>query len=113
MVKVNPLLPLLYLPRVKEGLEQFDRERQKRRRVAFRRHFPHGLQVAQLQGDGVVFDDAGGFRELGGRLELALGVDDLGAPLALDLPGNSPLHLLRRWQFLLRLSFVDFFVINC
>ena len=43
------------------------------------------LQVPQLQGRRVARMHLGGLRQLLGRLELALGADDLGAPLALGL----------------------------
>jgi hypothetical protein len=55
------------------------------------------LQVAKLQRDRVASDHVGGLPELGGGLELALGVDDLGAPLALGLglAGDRVLHPFR------------------
>ena len=55
-----------------------------------------GLQVAELQGRGLLLDHLGRLGQLAGGLELALGVDDLGPPLALGLglPGHGALHLL-------------------
>ena len=58
---------------------------------------PQRLEVAELKRGGVAADHVGGVGELGRGLELALGVDDLRAALALGLglPGDRVLHGLR------------------
>src|SRR5579859_5258871 len=66
-----------------ESLEQVDRDREDRGRVLFGRDLRHRLEVAQLNGGGLGADDLGGHRQLFRGLELAFGVDDLGAALAL------------------------------
>ena len=60
------------------------------------------LQVAELERGGVAADDLGGLGELLGRLELAVGGDDLGAPLALGLglAGDRALHVGRQLDVL-------------
>ncbi len=64
-------------------------------RVLLGGDFGHRLQGSQLQRDGVLRDDVGGFAKLDGRLELALGGDNLGAALAfgLGLFGHCALHV--------------------
>ena len=78
-----------------ERLEHVHRQREDDRRVLVAADFEQRLQVAQLQGGRVGADDVGRVGELLRRLVLALGVDDLGAPLALGLglAGDRPLHL--------------------
>ena len=65
------------------------------RRVLVDAHLEQRLQVAQLERRRVLADDLGRLGELLRGLELALGGDDLGAPLALGLglAGHRPLHL--------------------
>src|SRR3989338_1677964 len=60
------------------------------------RELLEGLEKAQLQRGGVAANDVRGVGQLLRRLELALGVDDFGAPLALGLglPGDRADHLL-------------------
>ncbi len=78
-----------------ERLEHVHRQREDDRRVLVAADFQQRLQVAQLQRGRVGADDVGRVGELLRRLELALGVDDLGPPLALGLglAGDRPLHL--------------------
>jgi len=45
----------------------------------------HGLEKAQLEGDGFFADHGRRLHHLFGRLELAFGIDDFGAPLAFGL----------------------------
>ena len=81
----------------KNGREEIDRQREERRGVPLRGDLAHRLEVAELHGDGGLRQDVGRLRELRGRLELALRVDDLGPPLALGLGllGHRALHVLR------------------
>ncbi len=55
------------------------------RRVLAGRHLDHGRQLSQLHGRRVAFEHRRGLPEGLGGFQLALGVDDLGAPLALRL----------------------------
>ena len=79
-----------------ERLEHVHRQREDDGGVLVAADFQQRLQVAQLQRGGVGADDVGRVGELLRRLELALGVDDLGPPLALGLglAGDRALHLL-------------------
>src|SRR5580765_2793406 len=61
-----------------ERRKQVDGHGKKRRRVVFAGDFPHRLQKAQLQGDGLLGDQGGGLHHFLGGLKLAFGVDDLG-----------------------------------
>ena len=87
-----------------EGAQQVERDREDRRRgvVRARRDLEQRLQVAQLERRRVARQHLGRLGELLGRLELALGADDLGAPLALGLglTGHGPLHALRQLDVL-------------
>src|SRR5918992_4121044 len=71
------------------GIEQrpqhVHREREEGGGVALGGDFPHGLEIAQLHGHRIPGEHLGGLGELGRRLELAVGVDDLGPALALGL----------------------------
>ena len=67
------------------ALDDVQRQREHDRRVLRRADLGQRLQVAQLQRGGVAADHVGGVAQLLGGLELALGVDDLRAPLALGL----------------------------
>ena len=60
--------------------------------------FRQGLEVAELKSYRLPGYHLGGVGQLGGRLELAVGVNDLGAlfTLRLGLLGHGPLHLLRQ-----------------
>ncbi len=82
--------------RVDHRAHQVDRHREHDRRVLVGADLAQRLQVAQLQRHRVVADHVGGVGELGRRLELALGVDDLRAALALGLglAGDRVLHPL-------------------
>src|SRR5437867_5588597 len=68
-----------------DGSEEIHGEWEERGGVPLRGDFPHGLEISELQRDGETREDLGGVGELGGGLELAVGVDHLGAPLALRL----------------------------
>src|SRR5712691_3080992 len=65
-----------------QGCEQIQREREKGRGVPLRGDLTHGLQVAELDRDREPGEDVGSLRQLGRRLELTLGIDDLRAALA-------------------------------
>ena len=80
-----------------ERLDQVDGHRQDDGRVLVGPDLEQRLQVAQLQRRGVAAHDLGGVEQALGGLELALGVDDLGAALALGLglAGHGALHALR------------------
>src|SRR6266446_9138524 len=66
-----------------QPIEDVDRHGKDDGRVLLRGDLRQGLQIAQLQRGRVGRDHLGGLGELRRRLELALGVDDLGALLAL------------------------------
>src|SRR5204863_981615 len=89
--------PRPVLDRVEQRPDEIDRQREHDRRILLPADLQQRLEVAQLDRDRVLADDVGGLRELGRGLELALGVDDLGAPLALGLglAGDRALHVLR------------------
>src|SRR6266571_7873594 len=71
--------------RLEQPLEEVNGDREDRRRVLLGGDLGHRLQIAQLDGRGLGTDDAGRHRQLLGSLQLAFGVDDLGAPLTLRL----------------------------
>ena len=56
-----------------------------------------GLEVAELEGHGLGSHEGGGFDELGGGVEFAFGVDDLGAAFAFgfSLLGHGAEHVFR------------------
>src|SRR5262245_18237614 len=89
-------VPARLRAQLSERVDELDRQREDDRRVLVDTHLEQGLQVAQLEGGRVLGDDVRGLRELLSRLELTLGVDDLGAPLSLGLrlTRHRPLHLL-------------------
>src|SRR4051812_46345201 len=91
------LLRAVVLRRLEQRLEQVDREREDDRRRLARAELEERLQIAQLQRGGVRAHDLRRVEEALGRLELALGVDDLRAALALGLglAGHRALHPLR------------------
>src|SRR2546426_5014544 len=66
------------------------------------RDLPHGLEIAELDGDRMPRQALRRLRELRRRLELAVGVDDLGPPLALGLRllRHRTLHVLRQVDLL-------------
>src|SRR5258707_12838563 len=66
-----------------DRLEQVDRDREHRRGVVLGRDLGEGLEVAELHRERLRGEDPGGLGELLAGLELAFGVDDLGAALAL------------------------------
>src|SRR4029077_5395579 len=78
-------LALLFLGVLEEVLDDVDWRRENDRRRRRATDFDQRLQVAQLQRDRVLLDHDRGVFQLLGRLELALGVDDLRATLALRL----------------------------
>src|SRR5436309_15227842 len=80
-----------------ERLEEVDRHREDRRRVALGAHLEQGLKESELYRDRMLADPLRSLGELLGCLELALGGDDLRPPLALrlSLPRHRPLHRLR------------------
>src|SRR5262249_4129101 len=71
--------------RLRERRDQVDRQREDDRGAGARAELEQGLEVAQLDRGRVLADDLGGVIEALGGLELALGVDDLRAALALGL----------------------------
>src|SRR6266545_1383144 len=83
---------------VEQRADQVHRQREEGGGVPLGGDLPHRLQIAQLHGDRKAHEDLRGLAELGGGLELALGVDDLGPALALGLGllGHRALHVL--WQ---------------
>src|SRR5438270_48571 len=82
---------------LEERSDQVDRRREDDRRRVAGTKLEQRLQVAQLQGDRVRLDHDRRVLQLLGRLELALGVDDLRAPLALGLrlTRHGALHAAR------------------
>ena len=68
-----------------ERLQHVDRQREDDRRALVPLTSVERLEVAQLDRDRVAADHVGGVGQACGGLELALGVDDLGAPFALGL----------------------------
>ncbi len=80
-----------------EGLEELDRDREDDRRVVRRADLEQRLQVAELHGDRLLRHHRRGVLEPLGGLELALGRDDLRAPLALGLglARHRALHVAR------------------
>src|SRR3954471_13923806 len=80
---------------LEERLDQVDRCREDDRRRVGAADLEQRLQVAELECDRVLLDHERRVLELLRRLELALGVDDLRAPLALGfgLAGHRALHL--------------------
>src|SRR6185295_16651913 len=66
-----------------QRLEQIDRHREDRGRVVLGRDLGQRLKIAKLHGERLSCKHRGRLRELLARLELPLGVDDLGAALAL------------------------------
>src|SRR5271169_1984440 len=90
-------LPKRVLPPLPhDGLHPVDRDREDDRRVLLRRDLREGLEIAKMDGHGFVLEHLRGLGQLFARLELAGGVDDLGALLALrfGLLRHGPLHLL-------------------
>src|SRR3954452_20574635 len=87
----------LLLHGVEHRLDQVHRQREDDRRVLVDADLAQGLEIAQLYCRRVLGDDVGGLAQARGGLELALGVDDLRAPLALGLglTGHRVLHPLR------------------
>src|SRR6266545_4334602 len=81
---------------VEQRADQVHRQREEGGGVPLGGDLPHRLQIAQLHGDRKAHEDLRGLAELGGGLELALGVDDLGPALALGLGllGHRALHVL-------------------
>ena len=79
-----------------ERREDVQRQREDDRGALVGPDLEQRLQVAQLQRGRLAAEDRRGVGELLRRLELALGVDDLRAPLALGLglAGHRPLHRL-------------------
>ncbi len=79
-----------------QRLEQIQRHRKDYRGVVLNADVVERLQIAQLQGLRLGGDDLGGLADPLGGLELALGVDDLGPPLALGLglAGDGADHAL-------------------
>src|SRR5256886_7421044 len=88
------------VPALREGLEQraeeIERQREKGGRGPLRRDLAHGLQIPELDGDRMPRENLGRVGQLRRRLKLAVGVDDLGPPLALGLRllGHRALHVL-------------------
>ena len=82
--------------RVEHRPDQVDRHREHDGRVLVAADLAQRLQVAQLERHRVAADHVGRLGELRRRLELALGVDDLRAALALGLglAGDRVLHPL-------------------
>src|SRR5262249_31768688 len=68
-----------------ERPNEIDRQREDERGVLLRGDLGERLQVAELQGHRVPSQLLGRLRQRGRRLALAVGVDDLGALLALGL----------------------------
>src|SRR5262245_1628358 len=66
-----------------DGLQPVDRHRKDDRGVLLGGDLGEGLQVAEMDGDGLPLQGLGSVGELLAGLELARGVDDLGALLAL------------------------------
>src|SRR6266852_305548 len=64
--------------------------------VLLNTYLSKGLEIAELDGGTLGFQDFGGFREFGGGFELAGGVNNLGAAFAFGfrLAGDRALHLL-------------------
>src|SRR3954452_21156538 len=87
----------LLLHGVEHRLDQVHRQREDDRRVLVDADLAQGLEIAQLYCRRVLGDDVGGLAQARGGLELALGVDDLRAALALGLglAGHRVLHPLR------------------
>ncbi len=70
---------------VLEGRDKVHRQREDDRRVLVSTDLEQGLQVSELERGRIAADDVSSLSQLLGSLVLALGVDDLGAPLALGL----------------------------
>ena len=85
-----------------EHVDQLHGQREDDGGVLLHADLGEGLQVAQLQGHGLGGHERGGVDQLGGGVELALGVDDLGAALAfgLGLLGHGAQHVLRHVDLL-------------
>src|SRR6187402_412367 len=81
---------------IEEG-HQFHGQREDDSRVLLDTDLSESLQVAQLDRHGLCGEQGGSFDELGGGVELALGMDDLGAAftLGLSLLGHGTQHVLR------------------
>src|SRR5208337_2832688 len=81
---------------LRKDLYQIDGKGEDDGRALLRRDLHQGRQVAELEGHGVQGEDVGGLMELGRRLELTLGADDLRPPLTLglSLARDGALHLL-------------------
>src|SRR5581483_7129876 len=88
---------VLVLSALEERLDEVHRRREDDRGGAAARDLEHRLQIAELECDRVVLDHERRILQLLRRLELALGVDDLRAPLALglSLPCHRTLHAAR------------------
>src|SRR4051794_33546061 len=86
----------LLLRDLEQGLDEVHGQREDDRRVLVDADLAQRLQVAQLQRRGILGNHVGGLAEPRRGLELALGVDDLRAPLALGLrlAGHRVLHPL-------------------
>src|ERR1035437_6749817 len=85
-----------------EQVDELDRQREDDGGVLFDADVGEGLEIAELQGHGLSSHERGGFDELGRGVELAFGVDDLGAALALSLGllGHGAEHVLRHVDLL-------------
>src|SRR5579863_2495268 len=79
-----------------DGVRQLDREREHDGRAALAGDVEQRAEIAQLHRLRHLGEDAGGLDQLLRRLLLALGIDDLGAPLAfgLGLAGDGADHAL-------------------
>ncbi len=79
---------------VHEWREEIDRHWKKRGRVVFAGNLAHRLEEAQLERNRFLAHHRGGLHHFFRRLKFALGVDDLGAALALGfgLLGHGALH---------------------
>src|ERR1035441_1399293 len=80
-----------------EQVDELDRQREDDGGVLFDADVGEGLEIAELQGHGLSSHERGGFDELCRGVELAFGVDDLGAALALSLGllGHGAEHVFR------------------
>src|SRR2546430_4374287 len=87
---------------MEQRAEEVQRQREEGRRGPLGCDLRNALEIPELDGDRVPREALGRLRELRRRLKLAVGVDDLGAPLALGLRllGHRALHVLRKVDLL-------------
>ena len=87
-----------FVEKIEEGLDDVDRHREDNGGVLFGADLGQGLQVAQLHGGRNAGKDLRGVDERLRSLELSLGMDDLGPPVALRLGllGDGAHHVVRQ-----------------